>query len=176
MKPWNPFVIFCLIAFLLAAGCSSTSTTSKPASPNQATQASSGSADLPQVTHIEVSTIQKHWTSGSAYDGITVHPDLRDSSDKTIKWSGANLPVDIEIWTTKLDSSYKELQDQLVYKGSGTITNWQDGNMFMGGGIRIPFSSMKVPAGKTYGWTYATVHTPDGKTYSAIYRFTTLTP
>lgn len=175
MKPLMLILSLIVAALVISAGCTSTRNTSKPASPNQAPTVS-GTADLSSLTHIEVSSIKKHWTSGAEYDGITIHPDLRDAADQTIKWSGATLPVDIEIWTTQLDNNFKQVKDQLVYKGSGTITNWQDGNMFLNGGIRVPFSSMKVPAGKTFGWTYVTVHTPDGKTYSAIDQFTGLTP
>jgi len=132
--------------------------------------------DFSQVTHAEVSTIHGHWSSGAEYDGISVHPSLRDVKGQDITWSGVNLPVEIEIYTTKFDTSYKEVKDKLVYKGTGTISNWQDGNMFMGGGIQVPFSSMNVPAGETYGWTYVTIHMPNGKTFSAKEQFTSLTP
>jgi hypothetical protein len=129
-----------------------------------------------QVTHADVSTMRRHWTSGAEYDGIAIYPSLNDVKGQTVRWSGASLPVDIEIYTTKYDANYKEIKDRLVYQGSGTITNWQDGNMFMGGGIQVPFTSMNVPEGKNYGWTYVTIHTPDGKTYSAKDVFTALTP
>lgn len=145
------------------------------ASQNQA-QPSSVSTDFSKITHLEVSTIGKNWDADAEKDGITVHPNLMDTSGKTVQWSGATLPVDIEIWSTVFNSDFKQVKDKLVYKGSGVITTWKDGNMFMDRGIKVPFSSMNVPAGTTYGWTYATVHIPDGKSYSGIDQFTSLSP
>jgi len=132
--------------------------------------------DFLKVTHASVSSIRKNWDADPEDDGITIHPSLRDDKDSTVYWSGATLPVDIEIWSTKYGDDFIEVKDKLVYSGSGTIDNWEDGNMFMGGGIRIPFESMNVPVGENYGWTYATIHTPDGKTYSALDKFTALKP
>ena len=157
-------------------------------SPPQATQASQPQTtselvtvaqsqnDLSQVTHVDVSTIKAHWSSGAEDDGITVHPALKDVTNQIVIWSGVQLPVDIEIYSTKFDANFNQIKDRLVYKGTGTITNWQDGNMFMGGGIQVPFASMNVPKGESFGWTYVTVHMPDGKTYSAKDEFTALTP
>jgi len=187
-----------VITLAISAGCTSPSgpTQASPnqVSPTQATPiktsptqvsytlapstkatATQSQYDFSQVTHAEVSTIKAHWSSGAEDDGITVHPSLLDVKGQDVMWSGVALPVDIEIYTTKYDANYKSVKDQLVYKGTGTITNWQDGNMFMGGGIQVPFSSMKIPAGKTYGVTYVTVHMPDGKTYSAKDELTSLT-
>ncbi|WP_067047922.1 hypothetical protein [Methanofollis ethanolicus] len=121
-------------------------------------------------------TIKENWDADAEDDGVTVHPDLLDQYDETVKYSDASIPVDIQIWTTKFDNNFKEQKDKLVYKGSGTITTWKDGNMFMKGGIKVPFSSMNVPSDEAYGWTYATIHTPDGKTYEAVDKFTALTP
>jgi len=168
---------------VISAGCTSPSGPTQ-ASPNQGSQPQTSSKqvtaaqsqyDFSEVTHADVSTIKAHWSSGAEDDGITVHPSLLDVTSKSVTWSGVSIPVDIEIYSTKFDANYKQVKDQLVYKGSGTISNWQDGNMFMGGGIQVPFASMKVPAGKTYGWTYVTVHMPDGKTYSAKDEYTSLT-
>lgn len=182
----NLVILLTLVVITLAisAGCTSP-TGPTQASSNQASQPQTTSKqvtvaqsqnDFSQVTHAEVSTIKAHWSSGAEDDGITVHPSLLDVKGQIVTWSGVPLSVDIEIYSTKFDANYKQVKDQLVYKGTGTITNWQDGNMFMGGGIQVPFASMKVPAGKTYGWTYVTVHMPDGKTYSAKYELTSLTP
>jgi hypothetical protein len=132
--------------------------------------------DFSQVTHASVDTITDNWDADAEDDGITVHPDLLDRYDETVKYSDASIPVDIQIWTTKLDNNFKEQKDKLVYKGSGTITTWKDGNMFMKGGIKVPFSSMNVPSDEMFGWTYVTIHTPDGKTYEAVDEFTSLTP
>jgi len=131
--------------------------------------------DFSVVTHMDVSTIKAHWTSGAEDDGITVHPNLLDAKGQTVMWSGVSLPVTIEIYSTKFDANYKQVKDQLVYKGSGTISSWKDGNMFMGGGIQVPFSEMNVPAGQNYGWTYATVTLPNGQSYSGKYEMTALT-
>jgi hypothetical protein len=174
---------FIVIIVAISAGCTS-STGPTQATSNQASQPQTSSKqvtvaqsqyDFSQVTHAEVSTIKAHWTSGAEDDGITVHPSLVDVKGQTVTWSGVSIPVDIEIYSTKFDANYKQIKDQLVYKGSGKISDWKDGNMFMGGGIQVPFTSMNVPAGKTYGWTYVTIHMPDGKTYSAKYELTSLT-
>jgi len=137
---------------------------------------SASTADFSQVTHLSASTIPAHWSSGANYDGITIHPALRDNADTTVTWSEATLPVDIQIYTTKFDNNYKEVKDKLVFQGTGQITSWTEGNMFMGGGIRVPYSSMQVPAGVQYGWAIITVHTPDGKTYADTDKFTSLSP
>lgn len=128
------------------------------------------------VTHSDVSTILKNWDEDAEDDGISIHPSLFDSNDNEIYWSGETLPVDLEIWTTKYDSNFKSQKDKLVYSGSGTISSWRDGNMFMNGCIRVPFSSMNVPPGETVGSTYAKVHLPDGRTIESVYIFTSLTP
>jgi hypothetical protein len=177
-----------MITFAFSAGCTSDSgpTQASPnevsnsqTSPNQmtTTQASTiPQGDFSQVTHADVSTKQGHWTSGADADGIIVYPALEDVKGADVIWSGYTLPVDIQIYSTKFDASYNQVKDLLVYQGAGTISSWQDGNMFMGGGIQVPYSSMKVPTGQTYGWTYVTVHTPDGKTYSAVDKYTSLKP
>ena len=182
------FLILISIIFAISAGCvsesgptqaSSNQLSTPQSSSNQVstTQGYSGpQGDFSQVTHADVITKQGHWTSGAESDGIIIYPALKDSKDTDVVWSGASLPVDIEIYSTKLDPNFNEIKDLLVYKGTGTISSWQDGNMFMGGGIQVPFSSMNVPAGKTVGWTYVTIHTPDGKSYSAVWKITALTP
>lgn len=132
--------------------------------------------DFSSVTHAEVSVVKGHWTSGAEDDGIVIHPDLRDASGQTFKWYGPALPVDIEIYSTSFDSNYKQVKDKLVYKGTGTISNWEDGNMFMNGGIQVPFTDLNVPSGQNFGWTYVTIHMPDGKTYSAKWELTPFSP
>ncbi|WP_440951440.1 hypothetical protein [Methanosphaerula subterraneus] len=178
------FFVICAIIAAFVYGSTGSESTAHPASASVSgaaagatvSHASANTAQFSKVTHLSASTIQAHWGSGANYDGITVHPDLRDSSDETIEWSGASLPVDIQIYTTKLDNDFKEVKDKLVFQGTGEITTWKDGNMFMGGGIKVPYSSMQVPAGEHYGWTIVTVHTPDGKTYADTYQITSLTP
>ncbi|WP_346434785.1 hypothetical protein [uncultured Methanoculleus sp.] len=130
------------------------------------------------MTHASVSTIRDNWDADAEDDGITVHPDLLDQYDETVKYSDVSIPVDIQIWTTKFDSNYKEQKDKLIYQGSGTITTWKDGNMFMKGGIKVPFSSMNVPSGEMFGWTYVTIHTRWEKLRSSrrVYCSNSLTP
>jgi hypothetical protein len=123
-----------------------------------------------------VMTMKKNWDADAEDDGIVVFPSLKDAAGETVKWSGATLPVDIEIWTTEMDANYKDQKDQLVYKGSGTIDSWEDGNFLLGQGIRVPFEQMKVPSGETMGWVYAKVHTPDGKIYEGVEKLASITP
>ena len=115
--------------------------------------------DFSQVTRADVSAINGHWTSGAEDDGIIVHPSLLNVKGQTVIWSGVSLPVDIEIYAADNDFG-KWVKGQLVYQGKGTISDWK-------GEIQVPFSSMNVPAGSGYGFTYVTIHMPDGKTYSA---------
>lgn len=121
-------------------------------------------------------TMKDNWDSDAEDDGIVIFPNLKDASDETVKWDGAILPVDVEIWTTDIDSNFKEQKDQLVYQGSGTIDSWEDGNFILGGGIRVPFEQIQLPSDKTYGWVYAKVHTPDGKTFEGVEKYASLTP
>lgn len=148
---------------------------SKVASKNAVTTTSE-KADFSKVTHADVSTMKGHWTAGASDDGVVVYPSLVDLKGQDVLWEGVSIPVDIEIYSTNFDDHYNEVKGSLVYKGSGFISSWKDGNMFTGGGIQVPFSDMNVPSEKSYGWTYVTVHTPDGKTYSAMDKFTALTP
>lgn len=194
MRLYSSVLVCIAICCICVSGCT-TAHTNHEASPNELTtttqqtnsqqsisettvQISTPTAtnDFSQVTHASVSTIRENWDADAEDDGITVHPNLLDQYDETVKYSGANIPVDVQIWTTKFDNNFKEQKDRMVYKGSGTITTWKDGNMFMKGGIKVPFSSMNVPSDEMYGWTYVTIHTPDGKTYEAMDKFTALTP
>lgn len=99
---------------------------------------------------------------------------MKDAKDETVEWSGVILPVDVEIWTTKMDSNFKEQKDRLVFRGGGTIDNWQDKNFLLGEGIRVPFQQMNVPSGEIFGWTYVTIHPPGGKTYEGVEKFSSL--
>ncbi len=73
-----------------------------------------------------------------------------------------------------MDSNFKEQKDRLVFRGGGTIDNWQDKNFLLGEGIRVPFQQMNVPSGEIFGWTYVTIHPPGGKTYEGVEKFTSL--
>jgi len=179
-------LVVCLTAAILAAGCcgssssSSYATSAPTASSNVVAQttAASGSGNSAQfasAVSASVMTMKKNWDSDADDDGIVVFPDIKDAAGETVKCSGATLPVSVEVWTTKMDSNFKEQKDQLVFQGSGTIDSWEDGNFLLGQGIRIPFDQMNVPAGETFGWTYAKIQTPDGKTYEGVEKFTSLT-
>lgn len=131
--------------------------------------------DLSQATRIEVTTVMAHWSEGPVNDGITVHPALLDASGRKLQWSGVTLPVDIEIYTIDFDMKQKPVRGQKVYGGSGTISNWTDGDAYKRGGIRIPFYQINVPSSDNrFGWTYATVHLPDGRTLTGQFNATQL--
>ena len=173
------FIALVVIIVTLSSGCTSSKGPTQ-ASSNQVSSTPSMAAkyqgDFSSITHVDVWTKKGHWTSGAEDDGIIIYPDLKDVKGSSVTWSGINLPVAIEIYSTKFDSNFKESKDQLVYKGSGTISSWEDGNMFMGGGIQVPYSAMNVPSGKSYGWTYITVTLPDGKSFSGKFEYTSITP
>ena len=133
-------------------------------------------ADFTSVAMASVTTMKKSWDADAEDDGLVVYPDLKDDKSETVKWSGTTLTVDIEIWSTKTDANYNKQKDQLLYKGTGTIDSWEDGNFILGQGIRVPFEQIKVPSGQTTGWVYAKIHTPDGKTYEGVEKYASLTP
>jgi PKD repeat protein len=120
------------------------------------------------VTHASVYITTKNWDADAADDGIVIYPKLLDASDQAVKFSGVTLPVDIEISTTKYDKNGKIINDQIVYKGRSSISSSDDGNMFTGGGIRVPFESIVQIPNKNYGRVIIQINTPNGKIYEAV--------
>jgi len=175
------FLFFAIISLILCAGCTSQAGPAQAVAtaPSQPEAAQVTPAlqpgDLSGVTRIEVTTVMAHWSNGPVNDGITVHPALLDASGRKVQWSGVTIPVDIEIYTIQFDSKQKPVRGQKVYGGSGTISNWTDGDAFKGGGIRVPFYQINVPSSDNrFGWTYATVHLPDGRTLTGQFNATQL--
>jgi hypothetical protein len=173
-----PFLCcFLLLSGILIAGCASPVGTGQGAAPAPSPGPSAaGPADFSHIAGIDVVVIGKDWDSVPGNDGILIYPDLKDVNQQSILWEGTPLPTDVEIWSAKSGGDQKETKDQLIYRGSDNITSWRDGKILMGGGIRIPFTVMKVPEGKTTGMTYVTVHTPEGKTYTGYSGTTPLIP
>jgi PKD repeat protein len=128
------------------------------------------------VTHASVYVTTKNWDADAANDGIVIYPDLLDASDQTVEFSGVKLPVDIEIYTTKYDKNYKTINDQMLYNGRSSISSSDDGNMFMGGGIRVPFESIAQIPNKNYGRVIIKIHTPDGKIYETLDDYAPISP
>jgi len=135
---------------------------------------SSTSQDFSSVTHGSVMTVSKNWDATAQNDGIIVYPDLRDASDKTVQWSNAELPVEILIYTKKLDSNYQQVKDQLVYSGTGIISSWKDGNMFMNGGLKVPYVDIHAPADQNFGITLVKIKLPNGRVIETEEPFTSL--
>lgn len=129
---------------------------------------------LSDATTLSVSAMSKNWDSDADDDGIILYPDIKNSNGNSIKWSGLELPVSIKIYTTNYDSNFQEYKDKLVYTGTGTISSWEDGNMFSEGGIKVPYNQIHAPSGENYGWAYATVTLPDGKQIEGVNKFTSL--
>lgn len=175
------FQCLAILSLILCAGCTgqagpAQAVATAPSRPEaaQVTPALQP-GDLSGVTRIEVTTVLAHWSNGPVSDGITVHPALLDASGRKVQWSGVTIPVDIEIYTIQFDSKQKPVRGQKVYGGSGTISNWTDGDAFKGGGIRVPFYQINVPSSDNrFGWTYATVHLPDGRTLTGQFNATQL--
>lgn len=118
------------------------------------------------VNHASVSTSPKNWDADAEDDGIIVYPELKDINNDVVKFSGIELKVDIELWTTELDSNWKEVKGRKVYSGTGTIDSWKDGNPFMDGGIKVSFDDINtVESDKQFGAILIKIHTPDGKVY-----------
>lgn len=130
---------------------------------------------LSDATTLSVSAMSKNWDSDADDDGVIFYPDIKDSNGNSIKWSGLELPVSIKIYTTNYDSNFREYKDKLVYTGTtGTISSWEDGNMFYDGGIKVSYSQIRAPSGENYGWAYATVTLPNGKQIEGVDKFTPL--
>ena len=96
-------------------------------------------------------------------DGIIIYHTIKDSHGNSIKWAGLELPVSVKIYTTNYNSNFQQYKDKLVYTGTGTLSSWEDGNMFSEGGIKVPYTQINAPSGEDYGWTYVTVTLRDGK-------------
>jgi len=101
---------------------------------------------------------------------------LEDANDEVVEWTGATIPVYIEIYTKAYDQQYNLVRGSLVYRGTFQISSWKEANPYMSTKIQIPFAAMQVPAGEKYGMAYVTVTTPDGRTLSDIASFTSLAP
>ena len=127
------------------------------------------------VTIASVFVLPMSWDADAEDDGVVVFPSLEDDAGDIVEWQGPILPVDVGIWTTAVGEDYLTRKDKLVYRGSGMVDSWEDGNMFMGGGIRMPFEQMTVPPEVTAGWTFASAHTLDGRTFEGFFKLTLLT-
>ncbi len=169
-------IVLILIGFSGLTSVSTPTNASDYTASAATTSYSQPKADFSTVTHGSVMVVTKNWDEDAEDDGIVLYPDLLDSNDRSVKWGGVELPVDIEIWTTKYDSHFKEVKDQLVGSGSSTITSSDDSNMFMKGGVRVKFDQMSVPSGKTVGNAIVKVHLPDGRVIESEYAYTPLTP
>ena len=177
MKRQNIIALTAILAIVVVAmfaGC--TEETSETATPAGQVEEVIGDSKQTNVLATAVTgsvmTVSKNWDADADNDGIIVYPDLKDSSGETVKFEGINLPVKIEIYTTKLTKDYEEVKDSLVYSGTGTIDSWKDGNFFFEGGIKIPFENIKAAGSDSdYGWVYAAVSLPDGRTIEAVEKY-----
>lgn len=157
----------------MVVGCTDTPPTyANPSSPSnqQRTPIPTKAIDaegLATATHASVMSLTRNWDADAEDDGLVFFVTLKDANDQTVEWDGVSLPVDLEIWTTKWDSNYREQKDQLVYRGAGTMDSWEDGNFILGKGIRVPVEDMNIPSGKGIGLSFLKIHTPDGKTFEA---------
>lgn len=131
------------------------------------------------VTHAYVDAIPDTWDSESNLDGIIVYPKLKDASEESVHYEGINIPVDIEVWTTKFDENTVEVKDRMVYSTTVTIDSWEYGHVIddimtteeditIERGIKIPFESITtLPADSPYGGVFIKMHMPDGTVYEA---------
>ena len=168
------FLISILIMGLIAlVGCDSeTGSVAQPSENSQVQEISNEEKQaeiLATATHAYVdSSGGKNWDADLEDDGVIIYPELKDANDDTVKFESVELPVDIEIWTTKMDDSFKDVKDRLVYSGSGTIDSWKDGNFMFDGGIKISFDDIKsIESDSDYGELFVKIHTSDGKVFEA---------
>lgn len=149
-------------------GVSSTGTAGTSA-PVATSTTVSNTGQFASATTLYVWTYGKNWDADAENDGLEVQAFLKDAKDEIVTWRGVTVPVEVEIWTKKMDENYKTQKDKLVYKGSGTLDDWD-------GAIRVPYDQMTVPSGELFGLTYVTMHTPDGKTYEGVWDATSFNP
>jgi len=122
---------------------------------------------LKTATHVSVMALPKNWDEDAEDDGIAIYPTLLDKNDETVKFENINLTVDIEIYTQEW-KNFERVRGRLIYKGTGVISSWEDGNIFIGGGIRVPFEDIAaVPSDGKYGILVVKVHLPDGRVLEA---------
>lgn len=129
-----------------------------------------------QVTHLSTYSMPVHTGAEAGNNAIRFGISLDDTNDQVVKWSGATIPVYIEVYTKAYDQYYNTVRGSLVYRGTFQISSWEEGNTFLSTKIQVPFQAMQVPAGEKYGMAYITVSTPDGRSFADIDSFTTLTP
>ena len=171
--------IVAIVAAVMFAGCvEEGGETAKPTGQvGKVTEESKQMELLATAVSGSVDTMTKNWDADAEDDGIVVYPDLKDSSGETVKFEGIELPVEIKIYTTKYTEDYKEVEDRLVYSGTGTIDSWKDGNFFFEGGIKIPFEDINtMESDEDYGWLYTTITLPDGRTIEARDEFARIKP
>lgn len=132
---------------------------------------------LATATHADVDTISKNWDADAENDGIIIYPELKNNNDEIVNFEDVSLVVDIEIWTTKYDDNFNEVKDRQIYKGTGTITSWKDGNPFFQFGIKVPFEDVKtIASDREYGLVLVKIHTIDGKVYEAKNNYIRIRP
>lgn len=131
------------------------------------------------VTHAYVDAIPDTWDSESNLDGIIVYPKLKDASEESVQYEGIDIPVDIEVWTTKFDENTVEVKDRMVYSTTFTIDSWEYGHVIddimttdeditIERGIKIPFESITtLETDSPYGGVFIKMHMPDGTVYEA---------
>jgi hypothetical protein len=172
LKPIYLVLTVLLIGVVFVSGCTaergSIATPSEKSAIQTITEEQKQMEILANATHAAVDYMPKNWDADPEDDGILIYPELRDANDETVKFEGVELQVDITIWTTKYDYNLNEVKDRIVYSGTGTIDSWKDGNFLFDGGIKIPFTDIKVlPSDNEFGWVFVKIHTPDGKVYEA---------
>ena len=161
-------ILFILILGLVGAlyGCGGTP---KTATPTENPPLPKGDEELLKKAKMgNVMTMSDNWDEDAEDDGIVVYPSLEDENGETIKFENVEIPVDIEIYTSKYDKDFNKVEPRLIYKGKSKITSWKDGNFMFNGGIRIPWEDIKtVEKDSDIGVLYVHMHLPDGRTISA---------
>lgn len=122
---------------------------------------------LSTATHAAVASVAKNWDADAEDDGLMVYPELKNSNDETIMFESIELDIDIEVWSTKFDDSFRMVKDRKVYNGRGKIDSWRDGNFFTDEGIRVNFDDFQIRSSDTYGILFVKIHTPDGRSFEA---------
>ena len=140
-----------LILLVLLAGCTVAEPVSEP-----------NSTTLPSATEVSVDVRPGDWDGDGEDDGIVVYPTLLDENGETVKFSGVELSVEISFWETGIDDDFNTVKETLLYEGTGTIDNWEDGNYYLeGDGIQIAWDEI-ASSEDIFGLMEVTIETANG--------------
>jgi len=113
------------------------------------------------------------WDESLGNDGIVIHFTFYDAYGRKVIFSGSSISTQITVYSPSIDSNGQTISPRRVfYKGYTTITSSDEGNDSPYGGIRIPYSSVKMTSTDLgIGQIKMTASLPTGGTIEAYETF-----